>query len=565
MIARAPHPFGPSCPLGGVVRALCFLPLATSLACGRADGRADRAFSDRAYDDAANSVREATLSRRIDDLAADSMLGRAPGTRGETLTVAYLEREMRAIGLTPGGSDGYRQPVSLARVRAQGSARFHAGGHTVALDSTAVVFAATAAGEHVVRDAPIVFVGYGIVAPEFGWDDYGDIDLRGKVALILDGEPAIVSGRRFGTRAEQSPHAMPFLKGGHALAHGASAVVLLRSGDDSAHARRRLRLQDEGVIGEALDPAPQAPISLHLSTIAAERLARASGTTFAAWRALAEDSAAAPSELALRLDARVQTDATPFVSYNVIGTIPGSDAARRDECVVYLAHWDAFGIGPAVHGDSIYNGALDDAAGVSQMLLIAQAMRALPRAPRRTMVFVATTAEEHGTRGANAYAAAPTCALERTALAVGMDWPWTWGVTDTVVSNGYGYSTVDSLAREVATRHGKALVAGLGDYWLASDHATLALRGVPAWFGGLDGEVHGKPSGWAAQQLETQESHVPSDERKPTWDLSGALFEVRFLFELGVRAAEGPGRFEWSVDSESRRAATALRRATGAP
>lgn len=144
MIARAPHPSAHLRLLVGVVRALCFLPLATSLACGRADGFADRAFSDRAYDDAANSVREATLSRRIDDLAADSMLGRAPGTRGDTLTVAYLEREMRAIGLTPGGTDGYRQPVSLARVRAQGSARFHAGGHPVALDSTAVVFAATA-------------------------------------------------------------------------------------------------------------------------------------------------------------------------------------------------------------------------------------------------------------------------------------------------------------------------------------------------------------------------------------------------------------------------------------
>jgi hypothetical protein len=538
----------------------CVLVLVTLTGC-----RHSSRFVDAAYAAAAATTAEVTLSRRIDDLASDSMLGRGPGQRGDTLTVAYLEREMRAIGLAPGGNDGYRQPVTLRRLHATGGATFRANGQIVPLDSTTVIMAATTAGEHTVHDAPVVFVGHGIVAPEHQWDDYGAVDLRGKVALILDGEPDIVSARRFGTITRRGPHAFSFLKARHALARGARAAVLIRTGTDAAHRARRARLQD-AITGDAPDPTAEPPITLHLSASAGWQLARAAGTTLDAWRRAAADSTIGPLELPLRLDATVRAEGDSFVSYNVVGTVPGSDPSRRDECVVYLGHWDGFGIGPAVNGDSIYNGALDNAAGVSEMLLIAEAVRTLPRAPRRTMVFVATTAEESGMRGANVYAAHPICTMERTVLAIGMDWSWTWGMTDTVVSNGIGYSTVDSLARRVATRLGKSFTPGVGEYWLASDHAVLAFLGVPAWFGGMDGDVIGKPRGWAAAQLATQQTHVPFDQRKPAWDLSGALFEVRFLFELGVRTAESDTRPVWTVDSEFRRAADALRgvRRTGA-
>lgn len=517
-------------------------------------------FTDNTYDAAAASVAESTLSRRLDDLAADSMLGRKPGQRGDTLTVAYLERQMRAIGLTPAGTNGFRQAVSLTRLRSSGAATFRVNGRAVPLDSTTIILTAAAPGERTLRDAPVVFVGYGIVAPEHRWDDYGALALAGKVALILDGEPALVSGRRFGTREERSPHARWFLKARQAIAHGASGVVLIRAGSDSAHRARRAQLQDH-VIGDTTGPAEEPPITVHVSWSACERLARAAGTTLAAWQAAANDSTVGPEALPLQLTASVRGEGASFVSNNVVGTIAGSDPARRDECVVYLGHWDAYGVGPAVQGDSIYNGALDDAAGVSQMLLVAQAVRALPRPPRRTMVFVATTAEESGMHGARAYANHPVCALSRTALAVGMDWAWTWGLADTVISNGIGYSTVDALARRIATRLGKAFAPGLGEYWLLSDHAVLALRGVPAFFGGLDGDVRGKPRGWATAQLDSQETHAPSDERKATWDLAGALFEVRYLFELGVRAAEADTALQWTVDSDFKRASETSRKA----
>ncbi len=522
--------------------------------------RSSDPLSDVDYDAAASVANEATLSRRLDELAADSMLGRGPGQRGDTMTVAYLEAQMRAIGLAPMNDSGYRQPVALRRLHADGEGTFRVNGRAVPLDaSSGVIFAANKLGTHAVSDAPVVFVGHGIVAPEHGWDDYGEIDLRGKVALILDGEPVAVRRRRFGTRGNGSPHGLAFLKGRHALARGAVGVVIIRTGTDAVHRARRRRLQDDVLMGEVDDATPDPAVTLHLSQSAGEALANAVGTRLAVWQAAAEDPTVGPQDLPLRLDASVSATGARFISHNVVGVVVGSDPVLRGECVVYLGHWDGYGVGLAVAGDSIYNGALDDAAGVSSMLLVAEAVRALPRAPRRTMVFVATTAEESGMRGADAYVANPVCPLERTTLAVGMDWTWTWGMTDTIVSNGFGYSTVDSLAERVATRHAKAFAPGLGEYWLASDHAALVLRGVPAWFGGLDGEVRGRPAGWAAAQLATQVTHVPSDERKESWNLAGAVFEVRFVFELGVRAAESELGPTWTAQSEFRRAAAARR------
>jgi hypothetical protein len=364
-----------------------------------------------------------------------------------------------------------------------------------------------------------------------------------------------VSKRRFAARGDLSPHAFYFLKSRAALERGAAGVILVRNGSDSAHRARRRTLQEQSIKGDAPAPIPDAALTIHISASVAESLARAAGSTLRQWRASAEDEKVGALELPVKLDASIRTSGPRFTSHNVVGIVRGSDARLRAECVVYLGHWDAYGVSRVVNGDSIYNGALDDAAGVSSMLSAARAVKALPRAPRRTMVFVATTAEEAGTLGANAYAANPVCPMARTALAIGMDWTWVWGMTDTISSNGFGYSTVDSLARDIAVRHRKAFVPGVGEYWLASDHAALVYLGVPSWFGGLDGEVVGRPKGWAGAQLASQRTHVPSDDRKPEWNLAGAVFEARYLFELGVRAAESETRASWTGVSEFRRAA----------
>ena len=171
------------------------------------------------------------------------------------------------------------------------------------------------------------------------------------------------------------------------------------------------------------------------------------------------------------------------------------------------------------------------------------------------MVFLATTAEESGTIGADAYVANPVCPMNKTQLAIGADWTWTWGRTPLITSNGFGYSSVDSLAREIAQGLGKSFGPGWADYWMASDQSAFLTQGVPSWFGGLDGEVIGKPEGWAMQQLMTTATHVPADEIRPTWDMSGSVDDTRFLLRLGVAAAEMRTRFTWTVDSEFSRAA----------
>ncbi|MEJ7758433.1 MAG: M28 family peptidase [Gemmatimonadaceae bacterium] len=514
----------------------------------------------RAVDQSASVISVARLMGRISALAHDSMLGRKPGHRGGTITTEYLSREMRRIGLEPARLGQYLQPVRLRTASAKGSVRFTARGQRIALiQDRQVIIGAIKPGPHRISRASLVLVGHGIVAPEFRWDDYKGANLAGNIAVILDGEPASLTSRGFAPNASSTYHGMWFLRARHAIAHGAAGVIIVRGGSDSVHAVRARRTQHSATIGDAPSTIPEPPVTVVLSASGADRLARSIGDSIAGWRQRAKDSAFTPSLLPVMLDADFVVNSIPFTSHNVIGIIPGSDPALRSECVVYAAHWDAYGVGPPVNGDSIYNGALDNAAGVSTMLAIAEATRALPRTPARTTVFLATTAEESGMLGADAYVANPVCPMDKTVLAIGMDWTWTWGRTDTISSNGFGYSTVDSAAGLIARRMGKKFVPGWSDYWMASDQSAFLTKGVPSWFGGLDGEVTGKPRGWALEQLSSTQTHVPSDEILPTWDMSGAVEEARFLYHLGVHAAEMHSPFRWTADSEFYRAARASR------
>lgn len=382
----------------------------------------------------------ASLMQRTEALAHDSMLGRGPGQRGEAIATAYIAREMERIGLSAPASGSYLQPVPLQTAAAAGEAGFTtiAGVPIPLTQGRQVIISATAPGRQRLAGAPLVFVGHGISAPEFSWDDYKQVDLTGTIAVVLDDEPPTLSRRSY-SPGQQTYHSRWFLRARHALARGAAGVVIVRSGSDSIHASRARRLQHAVTIGTAPRWYPVAPIVIHLSSSGAERLARSVGDSLAEWRLRSNDPTFTPEPLLLKLDVDFDVRTTPFISHNVVGVIPGSDPRLRDECVVYASHWDAYGIGPAVNGDSIYNGALDDAAGVSVMLAIAEAYRALPRAPRRTIVFLATTAEESLMLGADGYIADPVCPMAKTSLVVGLDWTWTWGRTDTIVSNGFGY------------------------------------------------------------------------------------------------------------------------------
>jgi hypothetical protein len=496
----------------------------------------------------------ASIWRHLRVLAHDSMLGRGPGQRGDTLTVRYLEAEFRRIGLEPGGTYGYLQPVPLLRARATPS---------VAMRTPAGARVEIAAGEMIVQaqpggarldGAPVVFGGYGIAAPEFAWDDWKGADLDGAVVLVLSGEPPLLSARSFAGEGTRTYHSLPLWRAEAAAGRGAAGVLVVVPAAFLSQPIMRWWLQDEHT--QAARPAgrPAPRFSGYIADSAAARIARAAGSSLEEWRALAQAAEFTPIRTALVADAEVAMSVQPFTSHNVVGRVTGSDPLLRDECVVYLAHWDSYGVGPAVEGDSIYNGAMDAAGAVAQLLAMAEAVQSMPT-PRRTLVFVSTTAEESGLFGAEAYIADPVCPVQSTVLAVGVDWFNEHGAATAVTSNGLGYTSLDPLVGALAALQGRSLTGADSFLFGASDHMALMLRGIVGFFGGSDlYTVAEPPTEWI--------NHTPADEISDAWDLAGAAHDAHLMLALGVLVANADDRPYWTVDSEFRRAAEAAGRAS---
>jgi hypothetical protein len=494
----------------------------------------------------------ASLWRHLRVLAHDSLLGRGPGQRGDTLTVQYLEREFRRIGLRQGGAYGYLQPVQLLRATARPSLTVRTASQPSLEVAAQEMIVQGAPGGVRIDGAPIVFAGYGIAAPEFGWDDWKDTALDGAVALVLGGEPPLLSARSFAGEGTGTYHFITQWRAEAAAARGAAGVLVIVPAAFLTEPIMRWWLQDEHTQAAVPTGRPMPRFSGYIADSAAARIARAAGSSLDEWRAMARSAEFRPIRTAAVMDARVSVATRPFTSHNVVGRVTGSDPLLRDECVVYLAHWDAYGYGPSVDGDSIYNGATDAAGAVAQLLAMAEALQSMPT-PKRTMVFVATTAEESGLFGAEAYIADPVCAPEKTVLAVGVDWFNERGPATAVTSNGLGYTSLDPQVRELAALQGRSLNGAFSFLFAGSDHVALMQRGIVGFFGGSDlYSVAQPPEDWL--------SHTPADEIDPAWDLAGATVDAHLMLALGILVANADGRPVWIVDSEFRRAAEAGRR-----
>jgi hypothetical protein len=477
-------------------------------------------------------------------LAHDSLLGRGPGQRGDALTVRYLEAEFRRAGLEPGGPYGYLQPVPLLRAVTTASLSVRGGG-TVQLGPDELIVQAAAGGTELLDGAPLVFGGYGIVAPEFGWDDWKDADLSGTVVLVLAGEPPALSARSFAGEGSRTYHFLTSWRGHVAAARGAAGVLVIVPAQFISDPTLRWWLQDDHTLPD-FDTGTVPRFSGFIADTTAARLASAAGASLAEWHTVAQDPDFVPVRLSAGLHGRIETVTRRFTSHNVVGRITGRDPVLRDECVVYLAHWDAYGVGPAVDGDSIYNGATDAAGAVAQLLAMASALRDM-QPPRRTIVFVATTAEESGLFGAEAYINDPVCSADRTVLAIGVDWFNEGGPASAVTSNGLGYTSLDPLVGALAAQQGRTLNGAFSFLFGASDHAALMRRGIVAFFGGSDLYSVAQPSTeWV--------SHTPADAIDERWDLSGAVQDAHLLLALGIMVANADARPYWTADSEFRRA-----------
>ena len=518
-------------------------------------------------------VTQSAIEPHVRTLASDEFEGRFPGTRGEELAVRYIEGQFRRLRLQPAAPDGtYVQAFDLQaqRTKAEASLNLRGARSPLAVPAEAAFVATHVQPRTNVRDSELVFAGYGVVAPEHGWDDYAGVDVRGKTVLVLRDEP---EPRLAGDSAGPDP---ALFRGSQATLHsrierkravaherGAAAVLLL------ARADRGFALQAEQFSREFITfgNEPWPPVIGVLAPAVRQRIYAAANRDFE------KDSAAAGVRgfralaLGVTISIDLQSEWRRIRTRNVLAKLQGVDRSVRDEHVIFTAHWDAFGIGAPVNGDAIYNGAVDDAVGVGQLLATAEAL-ATTR-PKRTMIFLVTSAEEHGLLGARHYAAHPALPLSKALLNVNYDIVDTSGATRDVRMYGSGRSTLDTAVREAARLQDRivtddTVAAASSQLWFLQDHLAFAEKGVPALSVASGNDVIGKPPGYAekrAQEYRTSRYHQPSDEILEDWDWGSIVQDAQLGVLLGLRFSERGERIRFTpgVDVPMGLPATALR------
>jgi len=519
-----------------------------------------------AFPAGARAITEAGYRAAVATLASDAFEGRKPGTPGEAKTLAYLESEFRAIGLKPATPAGYRQDVPLVEITAAPDARLGvtgAAGHAdFAFADDMVVWTKRVVEESGIESSPLVFVGYGIVAPDYGWNDYAGIDMHGKTALILINDPG------FATRDPKvfKGGAMTYYgrwtyKYEEAMRQGAAGALIVHETAPAAYGWDVVRNSNTG---PHLDPetadgnAQRVAIEGWVTLQAAEKIVALAGQDF---RAL-EAAAAKPGFRAVPLDARATVGVRNTIrhrrSANVIGILEG--AKRPQEYVLYMAHWDHFGKGGAIGtgGDDIFNGAVDNATGVAGILEIAKAFAHARHRPERSVVFLAVTAEESGLLGSAYYGQNPVFPLASTAAAFNIDALSPVGRTRDVEVVGYGASELEDDLRAYARLQGRVLKpdsAPEKGHFFRSDHFMLAKYGVPALYikSGSDSRVH--PAGWIEKWEEdylANRYHKPADEYRADWDVAGSLEDLALLYAVGNHVANESTWPEWYRGNEFR-------------
>ncbi|MDQ8162031.1 MAG: M28 family peptidase [Gemmatimonadota bacterium] len=508
------------------------------------------------------------ILRDITTLASDAFEGRAPGTRGEDSSVTFLQREFRRIGLRPGNPDGsYIQTVPLVGTTSTVTARASVQGTTIPLRQLDDIGMWSLRPDTLVTVTPsaLVFVGYGVEAPEYQWDDFKGVDVRGKIVVMLVGDPPVRSASDSATLdpAVFRGPAMTYYgrwtyKYEQAAAKGAAGVILVHQTGPAGYPWTTVQSNAHEKFEIADGPA-HAAVEGWMQLDVATRLFAAGGHDFAALERLARTRDFRPVALGGTAEFTVRNAVRRVQSRNVIARLDGSDAALRTEYVVLSAHWDGYGIGRAINGDSIYNGALDDASGVAWLLAQARAFASLAVKPKRTMLFLAVTAEEQGLLGSRWYGQHPLYPLERTLADINMDAMNTFGRTSSIVSLGVGQTSLETLLAQEAAKDGRIVKPDPESekgYFYRADHFEFARQGVPALsflFPGTD--YINQPAGYEARvrgEYIARDYHKPSDEVKATWDLAGLVDDTRLLFRVALAVADGAVWPTWSAGSEFR-------------
>ena len=508
------------------------------------------------------AIDTATIMGHIRVLAADSLMGRAPGSPGEEKTVAYLEGQFKALGLAPGNTDGtYIQKVPLVGITPKGapSLTFTKDGKTQTLRwrDDYVAWTKHVAPSASLKNSELVFVGYGVEAPEFNWDDFKGLDATGKTLVMLVNDPPLADTTQFGG-PRMTYYGRWTYKYEQGQKHKAAGVLIVHETGPAGYPFTVV----QGKVGEQFDLVTpdknmtRSDVEGWITLDQAKALFAMAGQDFDKLHAAAATREFKPVPLGVTASVTINNTLRTIDSRNVVAKLEGSDPVQKDEYVIYMAHWDHFGIGPKVNGDSIYNGALDNASGTAAMLTMAKAFTKMPTRPRRSILFLAVTAEEQGLLGSAYYAAFPIYPLAKTAAVINTDGVNQYGKTTDITVVGLGASELDDYARAAAAAQGRTLRPDPEPekgFYYRSDHFNFAKQGVPAFDpdGGID--YVGKPADFGRKKRDEYTSqfyHSPQDDIKPDWDMSGAVQDLNVFVTMGYRIAESPKFPEWRPGNE---------------
>ncbi len=535
-----------------VHRILVFMVTLVIAACGR-DAQLDSALDTIHLDD---------LLADIQVLASDEFEGRAPASPGEEKTVDYMRSEFEKLGLEPGNGGSYFQEVPLVSITADSNTtllvRGSGNAHRFRYGDEIVVWTKRVVGSAAINNSEMVFVGYGIVAPEYGWDDYEGIDVRGKTVVMLVNDPG------FATQDSSlfNGNAMTYYgrwtyKYEEAARQGAAGALIVHETEPASYPWGTVQGSWTGpqfglVAGD--NNMSRAAVEGWVTVESARTIFEESGLAYDSLKAVAAQPGFSAVPLGLTASLALRNTVVPSTSRNVLAVIPGSE--RPDEFIVYMSHWDHFGVDPSLEGDQIYNGALDNATGTAGLLELAEAFMALETRPARSILFLAVTAEEQGLLGSAYYGTNPVYALEKTVAAINMDALNILGSMNDVTVIGYGYSELDDYLADAARKQKRSVVPDAepeAGYYYRSDHFSLAKVGVPALYAG-DGTDHVEfgPE-WTQQKRDEYRAnhyHKPSDEYRSDWDLTGAIDDLRLYFRIGYRIANESSFPNWRDGNE---------------
>jgi len=502
----------------------------------------------------------ANFSRYFEKVASDEMQGRAPATEGEKRTVAYLETEFKRLGLTAYKDGSYRQAVPVVQIDPVAVSSMTLTGDktaaTLVYKTDMMAWSTRMVPEIKLENSEMVFAGYGIVAPEYNWNDYKDLDVKGKTVVVLVNDPGFATqDPKLFTGNAMTYYGRWTYKFEEAARQGAAMLLIVHETEAASYGwnvvagTSPIRFE----LADANKNMHKAQVEGWLSLDAAERSFAANGSSLKQMKA----KALKPDFKAIPLNAKasisIKNNLREIDSNNVIGFIPGSK--KPDEAVIYMAHWDHFGLDFSRSDDKIFNGAQDNAGGIAGLLALAEKFKQGP-APERSIAFVAVTAEERGLLGSRWYAEHPLFPVNKTVAGINMDIMNVYGPMRDVMVFGYGSSELEPILAKYAKAQNRYIApepTPQDGFYYRSDHFNLAKKGVPMLYarGGIDSVANGKD--WGLQQRKnyvTEYYHKVNDEFDPKWDLRGSQQDLFLFYQVGLEVANSQNWANWLPGKE---------------